>query len=364
MRRRYRHARAFALTTRRGRRSPAWAWPVRTSAGDVWHLTGLQRAGLLWLTGQAEHGRHRVTVTELGEAIGTGRGTASLILRRLRSLELVGGRHPTRGRVGGFTFWMPGKVSALRDRDRRAARWPSANDSTPTSYGGYLSREGMRRAWRTASGSPPGSARPPGGGSAAASPRARGRPWPPRYTDEPCPHDGHRVRLVLGRYRATSAGDLAAVWSARCPRCRRAIAAALVLAIEPRGSVERIGDVAARIMPAAGSISPGGQVIVRPVDPAPDSYAGAVAARDSRRARIAAELAAAGDLPADMVDELRVAHLGWTRPALAVPPIRPAVSAPSTELDDLTARVYAVAARDLAALEASRRPRPPVDSAP
>jgi hypothetical protein len=333
---------------------------VRTAAGDTWHLTGLQRAGLLWLTAQATHGRHSVTVTELGQAIRCGRGTASLILRRLRSLELVGGRHPVRGRVGGFTFWLPTEWTALADRDRRAARWPSANDSTPTAYGGYLSRAGMRRAWRTRSGSPPVPLAPRRG-AAAASPRARGRPWPPRYTDERCPRDGRRLRLVLGHWRGSKVGDLAATWAARCPRCHRAVAAALVLVPTGASQPERAAGVAARLSATARAAQPGGQGRP-PAIPLPHRAAAAARFVPIVRPSIA--------------DELRLAYLGWQLPPAPTwettplehrpgPPIPRAVSAPGDELDDLTARLFAAAAHELDVLEAGRQLLPPVvESAP
>lgn len=325
---------SYLTTTPRGRRSPALAWRVTTAAGDTWQLSGLQRAALLYLSTSARHGRHTATVTELGLALGCGRGSASKILRRLRSLSLIGAPRPNRGRRGGFTFWMPRPGSVRADAARRRQRWPTfANDSTPTPFGGYLTREGMRRAWRAAggdrSGDPPAAAGPRRG--PLAGPRARGRPWPPRYVDLACPLDGGRIRLVRSGSRVAASGDLAAAYAAPCPRCRRPVAVSVVLVRPDSGPV------------LAGTVA-GGIIGPPAVDAAADSP-------PSRRSQLAA--AAVAVIPeltnAGQVDRLRIDHLGYRRRPVVIPPIRPPITG-----EDPTPAAWAEALADLATVTMSR----------
>lgn len=329
--------RAYATVTPRGRRSPAPAWRVKSSAGDVWRLSGLQRAALLWMTAQAGHGRHRYRVRDLAEAIACNPGTASKILRRLRSLSLIGARRPVRGRYGHVITWLPSTVASRRDRDARADRWPTrGNDSTLTPFGGYLSREGVSRSWRAArSGRPPGSSGPPGGWASGPGPRARGRPWPPRTVDEPCPsmgHRGQRSRLPLA-WSQSVGPDTAAVWAGRCPRCRRVHAASLVLARPPERGPTRIG----------GGAPPGAPRLDPDQSPTRAAIARAVAPLLERD---------------DQAEELLVRYLGYRRQTeRPVLELRPPLDGP--ELGPLVADAIAAARADLARLGDSRLLVPP-----
>lgn len=312
-------------------------WAVTTAAGHTWYLTGLQRAALLWLTSSSGYGRHDAKVIELARAIGCGPGTASKILRRLRSLSLIGARRPNRGRHGGFRYWRPSPGSVRRDHARRRTRWPTfANDSTPTPFGGYLTREGMRRSWRASaddrSGGPPVAAAPRRGAS-RSGPRARGRPWPPRYTDERCSRDGARVRLVRIADRGAPAGDLAATYGARCPRCRSPIAASAIL-----------------VAPVSGPVLAGTVDVGIPTVPEPSSIAARPSPLAAAAAAVIPELRHAGQ-----VDRLRVDHLGYRRRQLVIPPIRPAIAGGvDTPLQEVAAAAWSEAMADLAAVTASR----------
>lgn len=222
------------IRTPRGRMSPALVFTVANPAGREFHLSPRQKQAETVLRSMASHKRHRTTVTAFGQAMGVGRGQASKYIRRLRSLSYIGAYRPTRGRIGGMTFWIPTPEAAARDGRERPVRWPSyGNDSTLT-IGRVLTRVGLARSHAAMlRGRPPGSSGPPGGGaSVPRSPRARGRPWPTGYIDEACPRRGHRGRLSRFRLAwSTSAGpDLGAVWAGRCSRCRRYHAVTLVLA--------------------------------------------------------------------------------------------------------------------------------------
>lgn len=306
------------LATRAGHRSPVLAWRVKTAAGEVMELSSLQRAALLWIRGQVGRGHHHWKVVDLARALDCGRGTASKILRRLRSLSLIGAHRAVRGRVGGIHVWLPTKASALREAAARGVRWPTrSNDSTLTTFGGFLSREGLKTAWSAMRGGrPPGSAGPPPRGAAGLSPRARGRPWPPTYVDEPCPsRRGARGRLgILAIDR--SGPDVALVYGGRCPRCRRVHLAPLVLvAPRPSRGLER---AVLRIEP--GSPTP---VLVEAEPPTPT----------------AAQVAAARDLvnrvDRRQADELRIQYLGYHRQPLHEPILPALVDGPLEQLDEL-----------------------------
>ena len=290
-------AEPFRLLTRRGdRRNPAWAWPVKTAAGETWRLTGLQRAGLLWITSQVGHHRHEWRIRDMAIGIDCSPGTASKVYRRLRSLSLIAGPHPARGRTGHATTWLPGKRAQERDARDRLARWPTrGKDSTLTTFGGFLSREGLSRSWSTMIGSPP-SARPPGGWAALpASPRARRRPWPPAYVDEVCPQTGRRARLRLAA-SGRSGPDVGAVWAGVCPRCRRAHVVSMTF------------------------VRPDPESVRRPGDPHPTP---------SQR-RQAPELVGLVDEP--IGDVLRERYLGVIRTPVYVPPAPPLVDGPAERL--------------------------------
>lgn len=312
------------LVTRRGCRSPVWAWPVKTAAGERMELTGLQRAALFWIRSQVSHGRHRWKIVDLARALECGRGTASKLLAKLRALSLIGAEKPARGRVGGVLVWLPGRASAAREAAARRVRWPSrSNDSTLTTFGGYLSREGLQTAWTAMRGGrPPGSAGPPQRGAAGPrSPRAKGRAWPPAYVDEPCPRGGRRGRL--GLVAVEPAGrDAALVFGGRCPRCRGAHVAALVLADpEPSQGLEPIGGR---------------------LEPAPTL------------ARIQAARQMIPLVDGADRDELRLRYLGFRRQPLHVPIVPALVDGPLEELDNL---VTAARRRCRAELEAVARSR-------
>jgi hypothetical protein len=343
----------FVLVTPRGRRSPALAWPVRTVAGDTWHLSGLQRAALFWLTARARHGRHTATVTELGAAIGCNRGTASKILRRLRSLSLIGAPRPHRGRFGGFRYWTPRAGSVLADAARRRQRWPTrANDSTPTPTGRFLTRAGMRRSWVAAArggGGPPVAAAPRRGASPGGLWRARGRPWPPRYVDERCSLDGGRVRLARLRDRGAESGDLAAVYGGRCPRCSSSMAASVVL-VRP---VESFA-----LVPASTTLEElvSDRLVSATAAELPAASAPAV---DPVRAAAALELAPLVDRHPAAAAELLVRHAGYRRRAQVVPPLRPVTQGGPDELPDIVDRTWSATLADLFAVLESRRLDPP-----
>lgn len=321
----------FELVDRAGRRSPVRAWRVKTAAGEVMELTGLQRAALFWMRGQLGHGRHRWKVVDMATALECSPGTASKLLSKLRSLSLIGAYRPVRGRVGGVHTWLPGRASGLREAAARRVRWPTrSNDSTLTTFGGYLSREGLQTAWTAMRGGrPPGSAGPPPRGAAGLSPRARGRPWPPTYVDEPCP-SRRGVRGRLGLVATDRSGpDAALVYGGRCPRCRRAHVAALVLAApEPSRGLE----------PAIGGI---------PEQPAPT---------ETQR-RAAADLV--GRVDRRQADELRIRYLGFRRQPLHEPVLPALVDGPLEQLDELVDGIRRRCRLELETVARSRELVPP-----
>lgn len=338
--------REWSLAAAGGRRSPVLLWEVRNAAGERARLSGIQRSVLSYAASQHAAGRHRWTVRGCAAALGCAPSSVSRAVVRLRSLSLIGARRPVRGRLGHVLSWAPSPVAAARDRSARRVRWPTLagpcrNVATLTTFGGYLSREGLGRAYRSAgSGSPPG-ARPPGGGPARpGSVRARGRAWPPSHVDEACPLTGRRERLPL-RLRAVSGPDEALVFAGRGARCGADHVASVVL----------VSGGAGPGVPSPAPGRPGGFVPVVPVVPL------VPVARTPARAAVAAALAPA--LAADHADRLRVDWLGWSRPALRVPAPQPVATAGPGELAALLDATERRCRADLAAVAASRRPVPP-----
>lgn len=334
--------REWSLAAAGGRRSPALVWEVRNAGGERFRLSGIQRSVLSYAVAQHAAGRHRWTVRGCAEALGCSPSSVSRAVSRLRSLSLLGSRRPARGRLGHVLSWVPSPAAAARDRAGRRVRWPtraglSGNVATLTSYAGYISREGLRRAFRAASaGSPPG-ARPPRGGPAPdARVRARGRPWPPPHVDERCPSTGRRERLPL-RLRVVASPDEALVYAGRGARCRAWHAAAVVLARPGTG-------------PGRPSPAPSDPGAWRPAAPPPGP------ASPGRAEAAAAVLPLLGP---ELADRVRVDHLGWLRQALREPALPALATAGPEGPDALVADLERRCRAELAEVAASRRPVPP-----
>lgn len=318
-----------------GRRSPALVWEVVNGAGERCRLSGIQRGVLSYAASQAAAGRHRWTVRGCAEALGCAPSSVSRAVVRLRSLSLLGAYRPVRGRLGHVLAWLPSPAAAARDRQERSVRWPTraglrGNVATLTSYAGYLSREGLRRAWWTGGGGRTPGARPPHRGPAPArAVRARGRPWPPPHVDEACPSTGRRERLPL-RLRVAASPDEALVFAGRGSHCGRAHAAAVVLVAAPPAGPSRVGPT-----------------------PPPEGPAATPA-----RAAIASAVAPLVAEP--VADRLRVDWLGWRRQELHLP-VLPAVATADDRdgLEQLVAGLERRCRVELELVRASRRPAPP-----
>lgn len=330
--------REWSLGTSAGRRSPVLLWRVRNPAGAVCWLSGLQRGVLSYAGAAHAHGRHRWTVRGCARALGCAPSTVTRAIVRLRSLSLLGASRPARGRFGGVQSWEPSGLAAGRDRAERLVRWPTgANVATLNHCVVILSREGLRRSWRSARGGRPPAPRPPGGGPAGAVRlRARGRPWPPAVVTETCPSTGHRTRLPL---RSSMGGrpDAALVFGGPCGKCGRAHASAVILAGHPD---------AGPVLPAPERGRPGA---TRPALPSP--------APTTARSAAAAELL--GSVDRRVGDRLRLDYLGWRRQPLHEP-VLPAVATGDRDgLGGLVSDLEGRCRRELELVRRSRAVLPP-----
>jgi hypothetical protein len=254
-----------------------------------------------WCRERIRRRRATFTVREAGAELRMSPGRVSHNLRRLRSCDLIA-MPRVRGRWQRTRIWIPRQAAVLASRRRRASLFSTGKDSLSTSFGGFLSREGLARAW-AATGRRARAAPPPGRRSAAAGhgPPPGGkdpRLGPPRKLYDRCPGCGSRRPLSVWR-SSLSARRLEGRWRGWCRRCNREVIADV--------SIELPWTEPARPRPSPPTLSTDPEV-------------------RARRRAIAARMAAAGELP----DELR--------PYLVDEPLRDSNVAPAGDDVDLSTR--------------------------
>ena len=182
-------------------------WKLRHERTPTAYLSSQQRVVLLYLSRSTKRGRR--TLEEMTKTLGmTSRGQLSRELRRLRQLELIG--YSTRlGAHGSHRLWLTRAAARMRAIRHARAR---GNDSTSTTFGGFLSLDGLRKA-ELARRRPPARA-----GAAARDGPRRGR-RPPNVVLARCPL-GHPTRLGRRSSEVAPSGQLVrAVFTGICRRC-------------------------------------------------------------------------------------------------------------------------------------------------